>query len=238
METLSHIFLHLTFCAAMATAPGGTQIPVHISLVHHNGVVTMKDSVFKVDPGKDGVVEFDVPWGIYRMTIDVPKYRCGRVDFLNVLEGANRTVSETLTDELAPPAPPDSVALVDGLAPQSFAYLRPVFVLFDKSQACNQPVGPTIPVRTVVEYDQGSYHLWLHADAALLAQAPYVAALRLRTPTSTAHYVRVKIPFPTPWGGWPNVFQMNVTEDMVDGLATEKVDTLLCPKVWSVSVPD
>jgi hypothetical protein len=41
-----------------------------------------------------------------------------------------------------------------------------------------------------------------------------------------------------PFSGWPNVYMMNVSEDMVDGLATEKVDTLLCPKVWTTSVPE
>jgi hypothetical protein len=236
MNALSHIFLHVAFCAAMLRAPSGAQVPLHVTMTHHNGVTAFDQEFKAVREGKDTVLEFDVSPGIYRLIIDSPKYGCSRVDFLNVLDGLNRNVSETMAD--TPPEPPrDGVALVDGTAPQSFVYLKPTFVMFDKSLACNQPVTTPLPVRTDVEYDTGSYHLWLHSDAALLAQAPLVAALRLQTPTSTAHYVRVRIPFPIPWTGWPGVFEMNITEDMVDGLSTEKVDTLLCPKIWQTSVP-
>jgi hypothetical protein len=235
MDALSHIFLHLTFCAAIAHAPSGTKIPLHVTMTHHNGVKAF-DNVFTVTrEAKDAVVEFDVSPGIYGLVVESPKYGCSRVDFLNVLDGQNRNVSETMEDVL--PAKPEPVMLLDGTAPQSFVYLKPSFVFFDKSQACNQSVGTPIPVRTDVEYDTSSYHLWLHSDAALLAQAPLVAALRLQTPTSTAHYIRVRINL-VPFSGWPNVYMMNVSEDMVDGLATEKVDTLLCPKVWTTSVPE
>jgi hypothetical protein len=37
------------------------------------------------------------------------------------------------------------------------------------------------------------------------------------------------------WEGWPSSIQFNVTEDMVDGLAGEATDTLLCPKLWETS---
>jgi len=235
MEALTHIFLHVTFCAAIAAAPSGTEIPLHVVMLHHNGV-SGYENVFRVErEAQNAVVEFDITPGVYRLQIDVQKYGCTRFAYLNVLEGVNRKVSLTLDNP--PPQPPEPVALVDGTAPQSFVYLRPTFVLFDSSLACGQPITTPLPVRTDVEYDQGSYHLWLHDDPALLAKAPLVAALRLQTPTSTAHYIRVKISFPSPWGGWPNVFRLNVTEDMVDGLATESVDTLLCPKVWTTSVP-
>jgi hypothetical protein len=34
---------------------------------------------------------------------------------------------------------------------------------------------------------------------------------------------------------WPQEDQFNITEDMIDGLATEKTGVLLCPKVWGTS---
>ncbi len=60
-------------------------------------------------------------------------------------------------------------------------------------------------------------------------------ALRLRTPTHQYHYVRLPVPFPVPWGGWPTSITIDVTEDMVDSLASDPVDTLLCPKMWRTS---
>jgi hypothetical protein len=231
---MSHIFLHVAFCGAMAKAPANAPIAMHVVMNYHNGLIVY-DKVYDFErEGMDKVVEFDVPSGIFRLHIDVPKYQCSRTDFLNVLDGLNRSVNETLADP--PPRPPEPVALVDGAAPQSFVYLKPTFVLFENTLTCNQPVTTPLAVRNIVEYDQGSYHIWLYSDPEILAKAPLVAALRLQTPTSTAHYIRVKIPFPSEWNGWPNVFQLNITEDMIDVLATDKVDVLLCPKIWETSI--
>ena len=42
----------------------------------------------------------------------------------------------------------------------------------------------------------------------------------------------VKLP---PYTGWPATIQFNITEDMIDELATEKTGVLLCPKIWGTS---
>jgi hypothetical protein len=34
---------------------------------------------------------------------------------------------------------------------------------------------------------------------------------------------------------WPADVRFDVSEDMVDALATEKTDVLLCPKLWATS---
>ena len=39
--------------------------------------------------------------------------------------------------------------------------------------------------------------------------------MRLKTPTHQYHYVRLPVPFPVRWEGWPSSIQFNVTEDMV-----------------------
>lgn len=176
------------------------------------------------------MIEFDVPRGVYRVLVEAPKEHCSVTDFLDFLPGGNRTILETLAD--GEPATPPPVTLLDGTAPISFLYVKPTFVLLDPSVACNAPIATTVPSRVNVEYDQGSYHAWLYDDAALDKNGPYTVALRLRTPTSTAHYVRLPFPFPTAWSGFPGHVQMNVSEDMLDGIATDKVDTLLCPKLW------
>jgi hypothetical protein len=47
--------------------------------------------------------------------------------------------------------------------------------------------------------------------------------------------VHVPIAYPVPWGGWPSTIHFPVSEDMIDDLATDKTDTLLCPKIWESS---
>jgi hypothetical protein len=59
--------------------------------------------------------------------------------------------------------------------------------------------------------------------------------MRLKTPTHQYHYVRLPVPVQLVWGGWPASIQFPVTEDMVDEIASQPVDTLLCPKLWKTS---
>jgi hypothetical protein len=84
-----------------------------------------------------------------------------------------------------------------------------------------------------VENDQDSYYASLYSDAS--GSSPQQLTLRLRTPTHQYHYVRIPMAFPVPWSGWPESILLNVTEDMVDGLAGDQTDTLLCPKFWKTS---
>jgi len=43
------------------------------------------------------------------------------------------------------------------------------------------------------------------------------------------------LPFPAPPGPWPGSIHLDVSEGMIDELATEPIDTLLCPKMWRTS---
>ena len=235
MLALVTIFLHLGLCDAVAQAPPDAVIPMHVTMSYKVGG-TEVDKVFRVTRGSgtQAVVEFTVPRSVYRLAVDVPKYRCGASDFVDAIEGTNRAVTETLVDGPPPAASP--VFILDGTAPLSFVYTKPSFVAFDKSVTCDKPVDVPVPTHIAVEYDQGAYYTWLYEDPQLIAKGPLTVALRLRTTTGLAHYVRLPIPFPAPWGGWPSSVTFNVTEDMIDGLATEKTDTLLCPKLWETSV--
>jgi hypothetical protein len=232
---IEHIFLHLSLCNAIAKLPAETVVPMHVQLLFRTGDPPF-DKVFRVTRG-DGaqtVLEFDVTRNLYKLHIDVPKYACSATDFLDVLTDSNRTVTEKLVDGSPPPDAP--VTLLVGTAPMSFTYVKPTFSIFDKALTCNQPIPSALPSKINVEYDQGGYYVWLYPDATLDAHAPVVVALRLRTPTGTAHYVHLPIVFPAPWAGWPNTVQFDISEEMLDGIATEKTDTLLCPKLWGTSV--
>jgi hypothetical protein len=234
MLSPAHVILHVGFCNAIARAAPQTTIALRVHVADRIGRSEV-NQIYRVEHGDDSeaVVEFDAPFGIHSFEVDAPKYRCAATDYLFFISGLDRSISEKLSDPPVPP--PRKPVLLSGTAPQSFLYVQPTFVLFDKSQAtCNKPVPPPLPEQIVVENDQDGYYSWLYPDPSA-APGTQQLALRLRTPTHQYHYVRIPIPFPIPWTGWPTSIQFNVTQDMVDALAGDATDTLLCPKLWETS---
>jgi hypothetical protein len=234
MLALAHVILQVGFCGAIAGASPNTTVALRVRVTDRLGRSQLS-RVYSFQRGDDSkaVVEFDSAFGIYRLDLDAPKYRCSATDYLFFISGHDRSISEKLSD--APAPAPQTPMLLSGEAPQSFLYVQPTFVLFDKSQAtCGKPVPQALPTQIVVENDQDGYYTWLYADPSA-APGSQQLALRLRTPTHQHHYVRVPIPFPVLLRGWPESIQFNVTEEMVDSLAGDPVDTLLCPKLWRTS---
>ncbi len=234
MLALAHVVLQVGFCGTIARASPNATVALRVRLTDRIGR-TEVDRVYRFERGDDdkAVVEFDSSFGIYRIALDAPKYRCSATDYLFFIAGVDRNITERLSD--APAPEPGKPVLLSGQAPQSFLYVQPTFVLFDKSQtACKKPVPATLPAQIVVENDQDGYYTWLYSDPAA-APGSQQLALRLRTPTHQYHYVRINIPFPMPWGGWPSSIRFDVTQDMVDSLASEPTNTLLCPKLWRTS---
>jgi hypothetical protein len=233
MLGLSHVVLHLGLCAAIARTAPNTTIALRVRLVDRIGRPQI-DRVFRVQRGDDPatVLEFDSSFGIYRLDVSAPKYGCSLQDYLFFIDGHDRSISETLNDRPGALLQP---VLLSGTAPQSFLYVQPTFVLFDKRAiTCNKPIADPLSSHIVVENDQDAYYAWFYSEPANAA-VPQQLALRLRTPTHQYHYVRIPIPFPIPWSGWPSSIQFNVTQEMVDVLAGEPVNTLLCPKLWRTS---
>jgi len=234
MPALAHVVLQVGFCGAIARASPNTTLALRVRLTDRIGR-TEVDQKYRVERGDDNkaVVEFDSPFGVHMLSVDAPRYRCSTTDYVFFIAGLDRSITEKLSD--APAPAPGKPVLLSGQAPQSFLYVQPTFVLFDKSQtACNKPVPTALSAQIVVENDQDGFYTWLYADpsAALGSQQ---LALRLRTPTHQYHYVRVPMPFPMPWGGWPSSIRFDVTQDMVDSLAGDPTNTLLCPKLWRTS---
>lgn len=230
----AHVVLHVDFCNAIVRAPAQTPIALRVRLTDRFGKPQI-DRVYRVDRGDEAeaIVEFDSAFGIYSLDVEAPKYRCSASDYLFFISGLDRSVSEKLNDPPAPP--PRKPVLLSGTAPQSFLYVAPTFVLFEKSQAiCNKPVPQQLPTDVSVENDQNGYYASLYADPSAAAGSQLLA-LRLRTPTHQYHYVRIPIGFPIPWGGFPQTIQFDITQDMVDDLAGDPIDTLLCPKLWRTS---
>ncbi len=230
----SHVILHVGYCAAIARATPETTVALHVRLSDRIGRLQI-DRVYRVERGDEGeaIVELDSSFGIFKLDVEAPAYRCSAEDYLFFIPGHDRSINEKLAD--APAPPPGKPVLLSGTAPQSFLYVAPTYLLFQKSQAvCNKPIPPQLPEQIVVENDQDAYYAWFYPDSSA-APGSQQLALRLRTPTHQYHYVRIPIPFPVPWSGWPASIQFNVTEDMVDSLAGNPVDTLLCPKLWETS---
>lgn len=233
MVPVSHIILHLGLCQSVARLSSESAIAIRVKVSDRTGQV-VADKAFRVERGDDPerVVEFDIPWGVYRFDSSVAKYGCNASDFVQLLPEVNRQVTQTLADGAPPPTMP---MLLAGNAPQSFLYVKPTFVVFDKSAAiCNKPIPDPLPSNVVVQNDQDAFYAMLF-PASLPGGTVPLLAMRLKTPTHQYHYVRIPIPIPTHWGGWPPSIQFPVTQDMVDGLASDPVDTLLCPKLWETS---
>ncbi len=233
MLGLSHVVLHLGLCSGIARLPAQTAVPIHVRLTDSANGVEL-DHVYRVERGNgdDMVVEFDSHQGTYKLQVAAGQ-TCAAQDYLFFLPDRNRTIAETLADG---PVEPTRPLLLSGAAPLSFSYVKPTFVLLDKKVECKAPIGTPLPTQINVERDRDGYYTWLYSDPSIEALGGVTVALRLRTSTGLFHYVRVPMPFPEPWGGWPGTIQFNVTEDQIDELATEPAGVLLCPKLWKTTV--
>jgi hypothetical protein len=234
MPVLSHVILHLALCGPVAKLPPEAVVAIHVRAVDRRDQVQV-DRTFRMERGDDEqrIVEFDIPWGIYRVDSSVAKYGCSAKNYFSFLPEHDRSIAQTL---VTGPAPDTTPMLLDGAAPESFLYVKPTFVLFDKgAAACGKPIPDPLPSHIDVDNGSDAFYATLYPDAPLPAGAVPMLALRLKTPTHQYHYVRLPIPVQLAWGGWPSSIQFTVTEDMVDQLASEPVDTLLCPKLWETS---
>ena len=233
MIGMSHIILHAAMCARIARLAPDTPVNVNIQLVDRTGRERIQKSL-RVERG-DGstlLLEFDAPQGIFQMQMVAPKYGCTGMDYWALLPEHNRSINGTLVQGVAPQPQP---MLLQGTAPPSFLYVAPTFVLFPSATQCNKPVEDPLPSNIQVENDQDAFYVWLFSQPQTARESQMIV-LRLATPTGEYHYIKLKVPFPEPWGGWPQSIQFNVTEEDIDSLAGQPVDVLLCPKLFRTSV--
>jgi len=231
---LAHVILHAGFCSAIARLKPEAPLDVRVRLSDRTGRPSL-DRTFRVErgDGSEAILEFDNPRGTYRLDAAAAKYGCSVTDYLVLVPDRTRSVVEQL--DASPPSPQTPVILY-GDAPQAMLYANPTYVLFDKNAvACGKPVATPLPTHVNVENDQDAYYAWLYNDDATRQPDTEVLALRLQTPTHQHHYVRIPLPFPATPSRWPGNIHLDVSEGMIDELATEPVDTLLCPKMWRTS---
>jgi len=231
---LEHVVMHLALCKAVARLSPRTTVAVHFVVTDKTGrpLVNRTERIQR-GMGADVPVEFDSSWGLYRADAAIPKYKCGGSEIFAIMQDHNRTLDVALTDNSAAPQVP--IALVFGSLPVSFAYAEPEVVAFSPQLACKGAVGDPLPAGITTQIEQDAYYSTVRTP--LLYQQPKLVtvALRLKDSSGGYHYLRI------PWniqGGrylWPNGYQINVDDGLLDSVAQEPEDTLVCLKGYSTT---
>ena len=230
---LAHAVLHLTMCSAMMHAPPGTPMSVHLHATDATQRQTYdRDFTFTKGESSEQTVDFDTPRGTFLMNYTVKKFDCGLSSYQVFLDGESRNMKETLLPGHPAPRHP---TLIVGTAPQAFLFEEPTFVLLDKSIDCKMPVNSTLDAEMTSEYNADSFHLFLYPTPAIMARGSVTLAFKLTSTTGDDQFVRLKFPYPQPWHGWPYTLQFNLPEGILDELATEPKNVLLCPKIYETS---
>ncbi|MDQ2866070.1 MAG: hypothetical protein M3R51_07560 [Candidatus Eremiobacteraeota bacterium] len=234
MVGFAHVVLHVALCNAIARQAPQTTIAMQVRLTGRIGRNAATQKVYRIERGDGNVslIEFDAPRGDYRLQIAAPKYNCNALDYITLISEHNRSIAETLSSGAPPQTEP---LLLSGTAPPSFLYAAPTFVMLDKNLPCKGPIDDTIPAHITVENDQDSYYEWMYSDPSIAARGSVQVALRLSTVTGEYHYIRIKVPFPQPWDGFPSSIGFNIEEQDLDAMAGEQTDVLLCPKLFRTS---
>jgi hypothetical protein len=231
---LSHIVMHVGLCNAALRLKSQTELPLRVVVTDriNRDVIDQKFRAFR-DNGNQATVDFDVPWGIYRVRLSMkaPRITCSGIAYFTVLADHDRTLSPSMQDG----APRNAVpALVMGTAPLAFSYVQPTVVAFDKSLACNAAVPNSLDAGIVTENDSDGYYAAVFPNNTLVAHAPPVIAVRLTDSHGGYHYIRVPAKFMRYVGmsSWPSSVELNVNEDLIDYVADKPEDTLLCPRMY------
>ncbi len=232
---LSHIALHVSLCSSVARVAASRNVPLR-------AVVTDKldrpqiQQTFVVEPGtgKTARFEFDLPFGMYRLTMQTQggNAPCGAVEYFTVLNGHDRTLAVNLQDGRA--VNPVVPMLVDGESPFSFAYVQPTLMVFGKTAKCDGPVGDPVTADIRVQSDSDGYYASIFPNQALADASPAVVAMQLKDSQGGFHYVR--LPGQVYFSRWPSLLTFNVSEDVIDYVADKPEDTLLCPRMYKTSV--
>lgn len=232
MIPLSHVILHLGLCAPIERLPDTASFTARVRLINRVGQVPFQRT-FRVERGDENVaiVEFDAPWGIYHLTIDVPKYACSADDYIAFRPNDSRSIPETLA---VGPSGAQVPILLDGAAPPSFFYAKPTFVVFNAATTtCNKPIGAPLPLDLAVQEESDAYYASLFPQPPTPPNVTPLLALRLQTPTHQYHYIH--LPITLAWSRWPSSVELDVTQAMIEGIAEMPTGTLLCPHLWETS---
>lgn len=224
---LSHIVMHVVLCRA-ASHLHAAELPVHVEVIDR----IKRDAVdrdFRVvhQYGETSSIEFDIPWGTYRVTATARagKTTCGGSLFFSVLSGHDRTITVQLQSH---PVAAYAPTIIMGSAPLSFSYVQPTVMVLAGSTKCGTPVGNPLGVNIQQTNDADGYYAEVYPDPSL-AHTPYVVVVRLTDAQGGYHYIRVPGDFLGMSSGWPSQGQFDINDGFIDWVASQPEDTLLCP---------
>jgi hypothetical protein len=233
---LSHIVLHVALCNSALRLKAQTELPLHV-------VVTDKinrdvvDQNFRVvrENGNDVNVAVDVPWGLYhaKFTMRYARVSCAADQWFTVLADHNRTLNVSLQEG---PLKRQMQAMVMGSVPFAFSYVQPTVVAFDKSVACNGPVGDPLDAGIITQNDNDGYYADIFPNTTLLQHSPPVIAVRMTDSHGGYHYIRIPAKFSRYAAEGGASMKMDVNEDVIDYVADKPEDTLLCPHEYVTEV--
>lgn len=230
---LSHIVMHVALCNAALRLKTQSELPIHVTVTDRiNRDVVNQTFRAERENSNEVPVEFDVPWGIYRANVKMAAghTQCGAVVYFTALSGLSRTLDVSLNEGNFRPAVP---TLVMGTAPIAFSYVQPTVMAFDKSVACDAPVGNPLDAGIETQNDSDGYYASVFPNATLAQHGPVVLAVRLTDSHGGYHYIRVPAKVLGFSGGsWPSSANLNVNEDLIDYVADKPEDTLLCPHMY------
>lgn len=233
---LSHIVMHFALCNAAARLGPQAELPVHVTVTDkiNRDIIDQTSKVIRYE-GNTSSVEFDIPWGIYRATVEMRagKTACSAVQYFAVLVDHNRSVTVHLQDRRAPQPVP---TLIMGTAPFAYSYVQPTIMVFANDTKCNGPVGTPLDVNIEQDSDSDAYYASVYPVPQLAQAGSHVIAIRMKDSQGGYHYVRVPGNFLGMSAQWPSLGQMNVSEDVIDYVSDKPEDTLLCPRLYETQI--
>lgn len=229
MVGFAHVVLHLSLCTPMASLPPSATVDVKLRLVDNTGRQHV-DYDFSVPRGESmtHTINFDAPRGTFRATMLAAQGECGMIDYWAFISESPRTIEATLATT---PPPQEPLVLLDGRAPESFLSADPQFALLPKNTPCATPISDPPPAKFRLENDGSSFYVWMNLNDI----HDSLLALQVETATGEYHYVRLRPKLDT-WTGFPSTVEIDLSEDTLDWLAGQPVDTLLCPHMYWSSV--
>ena len=235
---LSHVILQVALCNSALRLKPQTELPLQVVVTDkiNRDIVAQKFRVVR-ENGNDVSVGFDIPWGLYhaKLAMNYQRISCGASQYFTVLADHNRSLAMSLQE-----GPPKTLApaMVLGGLPFAFSYVEPTVVAFDKSVACNGPVGDPLDVGIVTQNDSDGYYADIYPNATLAQHAPPVIAVRMTDTHGGYHYIRVPARFSrdlTAHGGLSSM-KLDVSEDVIDYVADKPEDTLVCPRGYVTEI--
>jgi hypothetical protein len=232
---LEHIVMHVALCKAVARLAPRTTVAMRVVVTDKSGRSEVDRSVqFQRGTAGNTPFEFDSSWGVYRIDVAVPKYRCGGVEFMYVLADHDRSINVALSDSFVKVQVP--VVLVFGSLPMSFAYVQPTVVTFSPQVPCNGKVSDPAPSGIDNQIEQDAYYATVRTPALYRQPKAVTVALQLKDASGGYHYLRIPLQVEPGRYAWPNRFLIPIDDAAADFVAQEPEETLLCPKGYSTSI--